>query len=126
MLREIALRSECLFALLHLSNLSPVLERANLTAESGKDKVLQALGCSKVHANRILNKLRGENLRRATFCEQILALLGDGEKKEAEVVAAIEGNPKAINHELVRLANTGEIVKVRWGVYALPNPPSTS
>ena len=95
-------------------------ERANLTAESGRDKVQQVLGCSKVHANRVLNKLRGGNLRCATFREQILSLLGDGEKKAAEVVAAIEGNPKAINHELVRLANTGEIVKVRWGVYDLP------
>ena len=95
-------------------------ERANLTAESGRDKVQQVLGCSKVHANRILNKLRGGNLRPLTFREQILSLLVDGEKKSAEVVAAIEGNPKAINHELVRLANTGEIVKVRWGVYALP------
>ena len=95
-------------------------EKANLTAESGRDKVQQVLGCSTVHANRILNKLRGGNLRPATFREQILTLLDDGEKKSAEVVAAIEGNPKAINHELVRLAKTGEIVKVRWGVYALP------
>jgi len=36
------------------------------------------------------------------------------------VVAAIEENPKAINHELVRLANRGEIVKGRRGVYDLP------
>ncbi len=100
------------------------IERANLTAESGRDKVQHILGCSKVHANRVLNKLRGGNLRRVTFREQILSLLGDGEEKAAEVVAAIDGNPKAVNHELVRLANAGEIVKVRWGVYALP--PSTS
>ena len=96
------------------------IERANLTAESGRDKVQHVLGCSKVHANRVLQKLRGGNIQRVTFREQILSLLVDGEKKSAEVVAAIDGNPKAINHELVRLANTGEITKVRWGVYALP------
>ena len=95
-------------------------EKANLTAESGRDKVQRVLGCSTVHANRVLRDLRGGYLRSATFREQILSLLADGEKKSAEVVAAIEGNPKAINHELVRLAKTGEIVKVRWGVYALP------
>lgn len=95
-------------------------EKANLTVESGRDKVQQILGCSRVHANRILRDLRGGKLRPATFREQILSLLADGEKKSAEVVAAIDGNPKAINHELVRLANVGEIVKVRWGVYALP------
>ena len=96
------------------------IEKANLTGESGRDKVQQILGCSGVHANRILRDLRGGNLRPATFREQILSLLADGEKKSAEVVAAIDGNPKAINHELVRLAKTGEIAKVRWGVYALP------
>ena len=95
-------------------------EKANLTAESGRDKVQQVLGCSKVHANRILQKLRGGNIPRVTFREQILSLLANGEKKSAEVAAAIDGNPKAINHELVRLANAGEIVKVRWGVYSLP------
>ena len=95
-------------------------EKANLTAESGRDKVQQVLGCSIVHANRVLRDLRGGPIPRVTFREQILSLLADGEKKSAEVVAAIQGNPKAINHELVRLANTGEIEKVRWGVYALP------
>ena len=95
-------------------------EKANLTAESGRDKVQQVLGCSRVHANRILRDLRGGKLRPATFREQILSLLAGGEKKSAEVVAAIDGNPKAINHELVRLNKIGEIVKVRWGVYALP------
>ena len=95
-------------------------EKANLTAESGRDKVQHVLGCSIVHANRVLRDLRGGNLRSATFREQILSLLADGEKKSSEVVAAIDGNPKAINHELVRLNKIGEIVKVRWGVYALP------
>ena len=74
------------------------IERANLTAESGRDKVQHVLGCSKVHANRILQKLRGGNITRVTFREQILSLLADGEKKSAEVVAAIDGNPKAITY----------------------------
>ena len=95
-------------------------EKANLTAESSRDKVQQVLGCSKVHANRVLRDLRGGNIPRVTFREQILSLLADGEKKSAEVVAAIDGNPKAINHELTRLNKIGEIAKVRWGVYALP------
>lgn len=95
-------------------------EKANLTAESGRDKVQHILGCSIVHANRVLRDLRGGPIPRVTFREQILTLLADGEKRSAEVVAAIEGNPKAVNHELARLAKVGEIVKVRWGVYALP------
>ena len=93
-------------------------ERANLTAESGKDKVRQVLGCSERQANRVLVKLRGGT--RVTFREQILTLLADGEKKVAEMSAAIDGNPAAIHHELVRLTKLGEIVKVRRGVYALP------
>ena len=95
-------------------------EKTNLTAESGRDKVQHVLGCSKVHANRVLRNLRGGNIPRVTFREQILSLLADGEKKAAEVAAAIDGNPKAVRHELARLANTGEIVKVRWGMYTLP------
>ncbi len=94
-------------------------EKANLTAESGRDKVQQVLGCSTVHANRVLRDLRGGSIQRVTFREQIHSILADGEKKAAEVVAAIDGNPKAVRHELVRLANIGEIEKVRWGVYAL-------
>ena len=96
-------------------------EKASLTAESGRDKVQHVLGCSRVHANRVLRDLRSGNIPRVTFREQIFSLLADGEKKAAEMVVAIDGNPKAINHELARLANTGEIIKVRWGVYALPD-----
>ena len=94
-------------------------ERANLTAESSRVEVERILGCSSRQANRVLQKLRGGNIRRVTFREQILALLAGGEKKAAEIIAAIDGNPKAIHHELVRLTKMGEIVKVRWGVYAL-------
>ena len=93
-------------------------ERDNLTAESPREEVEHILGCSPRQANRILNKLRGGNI--PTFRQQILALLADGEKKAADVIAAIDGNSAAIYHELRRLAKMGEIVKVRWGVYALP------
>ena len=97
------------------------IERENLTAESGREKVEQVLGCSSSHANRILQKLRGGNITHITFREQILTLLADGEKKVSEVTDAIEGNPKGIHNELARLLKIGEIVKVRWGVYALPD-----
>ena len=94
-------------------------ERDNLTAECSREKIEQILGCSSRTANRILQQLRGGNIPRVTFQEQILSLLANGEKKSAEVIAAIDGNPHAINRELVRLAKIGEIVKVRRGVYAL-------
>ena len=95
------------------------VEKANLTAESGRDKVQHILGCTQIHANRVLRKLRGTE--RVTFREQILTLLASGgEKKAAEMIAVIDGHPKAIRHTFTKLVNTGEIVKVRWGVYALP------
>ncbi len=94
-------------------------EKANLTAESGRDKVQHILGCTHIHANRVLRKLRGTE--RVTFREQILTLLASGgEKKAAEMIAVIDGHPKAIRHAFTKLVNTGEIVKVRRGVYALP------
>jgi hypothetical protein len=100
------------------------MESANLTAESHRAEVERVLGCSSRQANRVLNKLRGGNIQRVTFREQILSLLADGEKKAADVIATIDGNPKAIHHELVRLTKMGEIVKVRWGVYTLPETSS--
>ena len=95
-------------------------ERDNLTAESPREEVERILGCSSRQANRMLNKLRGGNIPRVTFREQILLLLADGEKKRAEITAAIDGHPQAVHKELIRLTNLGEIEKVRWGVYALP------
>ena len=95
-------------------------ERANLTAESSRDEVSRVLGISNSHANRVLQKLRGGKLRPVSFREQILTLLTSGDqKKTAELLASIEGHPKAINNELTRLVNAGEIVKIRRGVYAL-------
>ena len=93
-------------------------ERANLTAASPRTEVERVLGCSSRQANRVLNKLRGGNIPRVTFREQILSLLAKGEKKRAEIIAAIDGHPQAIHKELMRLTKNDEIQKVRWGVYA--------
>lgn len=101
-------------------------ERANLTAESSREEVERVLGCSSRQANRVLKKFRGGRPLRVPFREQILSHLSDGEKKTATLVAAIDGHPKAINNELTRLVEAGEIVKVRRAVYALPEPTLTS
>ena len=101
-------------------------DHANLTAESSRDEVAHILGISNSQANRVLQKLRGGKLRPFSFREQTLTLLASGDQKTtAELIASIEGHPKAINNELTRLVNAGKIVKVRQGVYALPklSPP---
>ena len=95
-------------------------ERDNLTAESSRKEVEAVLGCSPRQANRVLQRLRGGKIVRAPLREQILALLADGEKNIPQLTAAIKGHPKAINTKLTRLVNAGEIVKVRRGVYRLP------
>ena len=94
------------------------IERANLTVESGRDKIAQVLGISTSQANRILVKLRGS--KRPTMQEQIHTLLSDGEKKTAELIEAIDGHPNAIKNELKRLVDMGEIVKIQRAFYALP------
>ena len=93
-------------------------ERDNLTAESSRKEVERVLGCSPRQANRVLQRLG--KVPRVPFREQILALLADGEKKTPELTEAIQGHPKAINTELTRLVEVGEIVKVKRGVYKLP------
>ena len=95
-------------------------ERDNLTSESSRKEVETVLGCSTRQANRVLEKLRGGKIARVPFREQIIALLADGEKKTSEIAQAIQGHPKAINTELTRLVNNGEIVKVKRGLYTLP------
>ncbi len=95
-------------------------ERENLTADSSREEVQRVLECSQRQANRVLQRLRGGNIPRKTFKEQILSLLTDGEKKTAEITAAIDGHPEAIQHELTRLVEADEIVRIRRGVYALP------
>ena len=96
------------------------IERDNLTPESSRKEVERVLGCSTRQANRVLQRMRGGKTR-VTFREQILALLADGEKTTPEFAAAIQGHPKAINTELTRLVRIGQIVKVRRGVYRLPD-----
>ena len=95
-------------------------ERENLSADSSREEVQRVLGCSPRQANRILQRLRGGNITRKTFREQILALLANGEKKTAEITDSINGHPEAIQHELRRLIESDEIVRIRRGVYALP------
>ena len=95
-------------------------ERDALTAESGREKVERVLGISKSQANRVLMKLRGGKIKGAAFHEQIYTHLEDGAKKTAELIAAIEGHPGAVKNELKRLVDSGKIVKIRRGIYALP------
>ena len=94
-------------------------ERENLTAETSRREVERVLGCSSRQANRVLNKLRGGNIPRVPIRQQILTLLDDGEKKTAELIAAIEAHPEAVHHELARLVSEGEIVRLRRAWYAL-------
>ena len=95
-------------------------EREQLTAETSRREVERILGCSSRQANRVLNKLRGGNIPRIPIRQQILTLLDDGEKKAAELIAAIEAHPEAIHHELARLLSENRIVRVRRGWYDLP------
>ena len=94
--------------------------RDNLTAESSIKEVETVLGRSPRQASRVLQRLRGGKIVRPPLREQILALLAEGEKKTPQLTAAIQGHPKAINTKLTHLVNAGEIVKVRRGVYRLP------
>ncbi|MXV74536.1 hypothetical protein F4Z99_09675 [Candidatus Poribacteria bacterium] len=97
-------------------------ERDNLTAESSRKKVEAVLGCSTRQASRVLQRMRGVKIVRPPLREQILSSLADGEKTTPELTAAIQGHPKAINTKLTHLVANGEIVKVRRGVYRLPEP----
>ena len=94
-------------------------ERENITAETSRKEVERILGCPSRQANRILKKLRGGNLLRIPFRDQICAILADGETKTKEFIEQIEGNPQAIKHELARLVAADKIVRVRHGVYTL-------
>ena len=92
-------------------------ERDQITADTSRQDVERILGCSSRQANRYLNKIRGGNLQRVTFREQILSLLAKGEKRTAELINAIEGHPEAIKHELKRLVEANDIIRIRHGVY---------
>ena len=95
-------------------------ERDNLTAESSRQEVERVLGYSTRMANYTLQRLRGGNIPRVSFQEQILTLLSDGEKRKSEITTAIGSSPQSVGNELKRLVDIGEIVRVRRGVYALP------
>ena len=95
-------------------------ERDQMTVETSRIEVERILGCSSRQANRMLQRMRGGRRARVTFREQIIVLLADGEKKTPDIIEVIEGHPKAINNELTRLVNKGDIVKVKRGVYTLP------
>lgn len=96
-------------------------QRDELTATSNRADVERILGCSSRQANRMLMKLRGGTPLRVPIRDQILALLADDERKTAELVEHIDGHPKSVVNELGRLVEAGEIVRVRWGVYAQKN-----
>ena len=100
------------------------MERADLTADSSREEVERILGCSSRQANRVLKKLRGGNIPRVLFREQIFSLLANSEKRTSELVEAIDGHPTSVRNELKRLVDAGEIIKVRWGVYKLPSTPA--
>jgi hypothetical protein len=94
-------------------------EYANMDASWSRKRVEYLLGVSKAQANRILMRLRGGKLERIPFHVQIFEMLSDGEKTTSEILESIQGNPGAIKNELTHLVETGEIVRVRRGVYAL-------
>ncbi len=94
-------------------------EYANMDASWHRERVEYLLGVSKAQANRILMRLRGGKLERVPFHAQIFELLSDGEKTTSEILESIQGNPGSIKNELTHLVETGEIVRIRRGVYAL-------
>lgn len=95
-------------------------EREQFDDQTTREKVEHVLGCSSRQANRILTKLRDDTPLRVPFRNQILSLLADGNKKTVEVVNAINGNPEAVKNELTRLIDRGEIIRVKRGIYSLP------
>ena len=92
---------------------------ANLTGESKTEEVERLLECSPRTASRVLNKIRGGN--RISVREQILFLLATGEKKTSLLVEAIDSSAQTVGNELKKLLDTGEIVRVSWGLYKLPD-----
>ena len=95
------------------------VEYINMDASWDRKRVEYLLGVSKAQANRILMRLRGTKLERIPFHVQILEMLSDGEKTTSEILESIDGNPGSIKNELTHLVETGEIVRIRRGVYAL-------
>ncbi len=94
-------------------------EYANMDASWSRERIEYLLGVSKSQANRILMRLRGSKIERIPFHVQIFELLSDGEKTTSEILESIQGNPGSIKNELTHLVETGEIIRVQRGVYAL-------
>ena len=57
------------------------IERANITADTERIEVERILGCSSRQAYRVLHKLRGGNIPRVLFREQIFASAGEWREK---------------------------------------------
>ena len=55
--------------------------------------------------------------------DSILACLAAGEKRSSEIKKAVSGKPSTIDGTLSRLAESGEIIRVRRGIYRLPDAP---
>ena len=101
-------------------------ERDSLTGASKRADVERILGCSSRQANRVLMELRDGAPLRVPLRAQILALLVDGEKKTSELIERVDGHPKSIINELMRLVKKEEIVRVRRGVYTKKVEPEAS
>ena len=93
-------------------------ERNALTGTSKREDVERILGCSSRQANRVLMDLRDGAPLRVPLRDQILVALADGEKKTADLIKHVDGHPKSIINELMRLVKREEIVRVRRGIYA--------
>ena len=92
-------------------------ERNALTGTSKREEVERILGCSSRQANRVLMDLRDGAPLRVPLRDQILASLDDGEKKTSELIEHVDGHPKSIINELMRLTKREEIIRVRRGIY---------
>lgn len=93
-------------------------ERDALTGKSPRQAFERIYGCSKRQANRIRMKLRDGKPLRVPLREQILNCLKDGKpKNRADIVAAVDGAPNAIQAELKRLMDKNKITRIKWGVY---------
>ena len=53
----------------------------------------------------------------------ILECLAAGEKRSSEIKKVVSGKPSTIDGTLSRLAESGEIIRVRRGIYRLPDAP---
>ena len=102
------------------------IQREAITAKSKRQEVERILGCIPRQANRVLQKLRGGAPRPGSLTAQILSALADGEKKTAELIAAVDGYPTAIKNGLRQLLDAGEIVKIKRGIYALKTERNTT